>query len=577
MIKRYLPFLEWLPNYQKNSFKGDLAAGITVGILLIPQGMAYALIAGLPPVYGLYAALMPQLVYAFLGTSRQLAVGPVALDSLLVASGLGALSLQSPEEYILLAIALSLMVGLLQIAMGFLRLGFVVAFLSKPVISGFTSAAAIIIGFSQLKHLLGIAIPQSNRIHEVVFSTVDALDQLNTFSLMVGLGALGALYIFKKIIPKVPGVILIVVIGIFGSKFLNWEAKGTTLVGNIPQGLPHFQMPQVGLEHLTELFPFALTLALVAFMEAISLGKAFQDKHNDYEINPNQELIALGAGNVVGSFFQSYPTTGGFSRTAVNDQAGAKSGIALVISALVVGLILLFLTPWFYYLPQTILAAIIIKAVVRLIDLAYAKKLMHNHLEEFFILSFTFLATLFLGIKEGILLGVLFSLLHLVYRTSKPHFAILGKVKNTPYYRNVERFPDLVEVRKELLILRFDGQLYFGNIHYFKNLVLEETEKRNPALKAFVLNAEAIHYIDATAADQLFGLFETLQQRGIRILIAGAIGPTRDRIFKSKLIDVIKPKNLFINTEDAVLHFDGNKDKSPLKKNIRRQNNSTIE
>ncbi|MGB1019774.1 MAG: SulP family inorganic anion transporter [Flavobacteriaceae bacterium] len=577
MIMRYLPILEWLPHYKKEYFKGDLAAGLTVGVLLIPQGMAYALIAGLPPVYGLYAALVPQVVYAVLGTSRQLAVGPVALDSLLVAAGLGSLSLSGPEEYILLAISLSFMVGLLQIAMGFLQMGFVVAFLSKPVISGFTSAAAIIIGLSQIKYFLGINILQSNQIQKIVVATISSFNQINYYSLLLGITALVLLHLLKKFYPKIPSVILVVLLSILFSKFFKWENQSIELVGSIPAGLPHFEIPQISAIRLSELFSIALTLALVAYLEAISLGKAFEEKNKTQYLNPNQELIALGGSNLVGAFFQSYPITGGFSRTAVNDQAGAKSGVALLISALVVGCILLFLTPWFYYLPKTILAAIIIRAVSRLVDINYAAKLFRNHKEEFFILLFTFLATLFLGIKEGVLLGVLFSLLHLVYRTSKPHFAILGKIKDTPYFRNIKRFPEMAVVREDLLIIRFDGQLYFGNIQYFKTLVEEEIQKKQTTIKGFVLNAEAIHYIDATATSQLITLFESLQQKGIRVLIAGAIGPTRDRIFKSKLIDTLKAKNLFINTEDAVQNFDGFKDKSTLKKNIRRQNNSSIE
>ena len=573
MIRRLFPILEWLPNYKKDYIKGDLFAGVTVGILLIPQGMAYALIAGLPPIYGLYAALTPQVIYAILGTSRQLAVGPVAMDSLLVATGLGALALSSPEEYILLAIALSFMVGLLQIIMGLLNMGFVVSFLSKPVISGFTSAAAIIIGMTQIKHLLGIPIPMGSQIYEVLQSILMHFSSINLFSLYIGLSALTLMFVLGKFKFKVPGVIIIMVLGILLSKFFSWEEKGIQIVGKVPQGLPNFSIPEISLYNLIELFPFAVTLALIAFMEAISLAKAFQEKHNNYEVQPNQELIALGGANIMGSFFQSYPTTGGFSRTAINDQAGAKSGIASLVSAFVVSLILLFFTPWFYYLPKTILAAVIIRAVVRLIDFQYPKRLFLYHRQEFFVLILTLILTVSLGIKEGILLGVLFSLLHLVYRTSKPHHAILGRVGNTPYFRNINRFPDKVTLREDLLILRFDGQLYFGNIQYFKNLIQYHLENKNGLVKGLILNAESIDYIDATATKQLVIFFGKLKKNGIRILIAGAIGPTRDRIFKSKLIEILKAENLFIDTNDAVDHFDGFLDKSGIKDDIRRQNN----
>ena len=339
--------MTWLSDYKSDYFKSDLAAGITVAVLLIPQGMAYALIAGLPPLYGLYAALVPQIVYAFLGTSRQLAVGPVAMDSLLVAAGLGALSIVNPSQYIQMAILLALLMGALQLILGFLRMGFIVSFLSKPVIKGFTAAAAIIIGLSQLKHLLGISITQSNKIQEFIASVLQDQTTVHLPTLVLGMGSILLLIGLKKWTPKVPSGILAVALGILGVYFGKLDQMGVAVVGEIPSGLPSFTLPRTDWETIRTLFPIALTIALVAYMEAVSVAKAIQEKHKNYEINPNQELIALGASNVIGSLFQSYPTTGGFSRTAVNDQAGAKTGVSALVSALIVAIILSFFTHWF--------------------------------------------------------------------------------------------------------------------------------------------------------------------------------------------------------------------------------------
>lgn len=551
MLQKYLPILQWLPNYKKEYLSGDLAAGVTVGIMLIPQGMAYAMIAGLPPVFGLYASLIPQIMYAILGTSRQLAVGPVAMDSLLVASGLGALAISGIDEYIAMAIFLALFMGAIQLALGLFRMGFLVNFLSKPVISGFTSAAAIIIGLSQLKHLLGTPIERSNQIHHVISNAIETIDQTHLYTLSIGIISIILIKGLKKIHKSIPAALVVVVLSILGVYLSGMNDLGVTIVGEIPKGLPDFEVPTIDYSRISELVPIALTLALIAFMEAISVAKAVEEKHTDYEVDANQELIALGTANIVGSFFQSYPTTGGFSRTAVNDQAGAKTGIAPLVSALIVGLTLLFLTPLFYYLPNTVLAAIIMVAVFGLIDLKYPLQLLKNAKDEFFLLLITFGITLFVGIKEGILLGVLLSLLLLVYRTSHPHIAILGRIKGTDYFKNVLRFENTVEIHDEILILRFDAQLYFGNKDYFKNELQKHILKKGNSLQYVILNAEAINYIDSSATNLLFHLVEDLKQRNITLLIAGAIGPTRDIIFKNGLVDVIGRDHLFVKTSEA--------------------------
>ena len=572
-MKTFIPILNWLPDYKSEYLKDDFIAGVTVAVLLIPQGMAYALIAGLPPIYGLYAALTPQIIYAFLGTSRQLAVGPVAMDSLLVAAGLGALSIVDSDQYIQTAILLALTIGAILFLFGLLKMGFIVNFLSKPVISGFTSAAAIIICLNQLRHILGISISQSNKIHVFTSALMQSETPINLHSLIIGIVSIILLILIKGWSSKIPSALVIVVIGICWVTFTHQIQPSVAIVGNIPDGLPNFSFPPLKWEIIKELIPISLTIALVAFMEAISIAKSIQEKHKTYEINPNQELLALGASNMIGSFFQSYPTTGGFSRTAVNNEAGAKTGVAALISALIVAIILTFFTDWFYYLPKSVLGAIIIVAVIKLIDYKYAIRLYKIRKDEFLVLLITFIATLFIGITEGILFGIIFSFLLLVYRTSKPHYAFLGRIGSTNYFKNIKRFPDEVVLRDDLIILRFDAQLFFGNIHFFKKLVFDSLNKNPRKVKGFIINARSMNYIDSTAIEQLIDIIEKIQEKGIRVMLVGATGPTRDSVIKSKLINVVKKGNLFITSGDATDSFDKVCKKSSIQKKLSRQTN----
>ena len=319
----------------------------------------------------------------------------------------------------------------------------------------------------------------------------------------------------------------------------------------VPDGLPGFRVPSIDFSRADELFPMAMTLALIAFLEAISIAKRVGEKHREYTVNPDQELIALGLSNMVGSFFQSYPTTAGFSRTAVNNRAGAVTSMAAIVSALVVGLTLAFLTPLFYYLPKAVLAAIVMTAVFGLIDLKYPLKLYRHAKDEFVLLLMVFIVTLTVGIKEGILLGVLVSLLLLVYRASRPHMAVLGKIKGTDYYRNVGRFADDVESGGQVLIIRFDAQLFFGNKDYFKNELLKILDKRAATPKAIIINAGAISYIDSSAGFMLGNFVEELNDRGIMVLFSDVIGPARDMIKKSGLLDRIGKEHFFVNTSEA--------------------------
>jgi SulP family sulfate permease len=572
LIKQFFPVFEWAKEYSYSALKSDAFAGLTVGIMLIPQGMAYAMIAGLPPVYGLYAALFPQLIYALMGTSRQLAVGPVAMDSLLVAAGLGTLSLNTTEAYIALASFLALFMGGTQLLLGSLKLGFLVNFLSKPVISGFTSAAAIIIALSQLNHLLGIDLPRSNKLHELFPFLVELGPQAHLLSIIISVLGVSFLILIKRFYPQLPGALILVILSTFIAAQNNWEGIGVRVVKEIPEGLPSFQIPTATLSQVYDLIPLAITLALIAFMEAISVAKAIEEKEKSNHLNANQELIALGTANIIGSLFQSYPTTGGFSRTAVNHDAGAKTGVAAIFSAVVVGLTLLFFTTFFYHLPTSVLGAIILVAVAKLIDLSYPKRLWKNNRNEFYILVFTFFVTLFIGITEGIMLGVFVALLYMIYQNTQPHIAVLGRIKDTHYFKNIDRFTKDVVTYPQVLILRFDGQLFFGNQRYFKQQFSVLISTQEEPLKHLVIAAAPINYIDATAFEMLSSWMEELNGQGITIHWTGLNGPLRDR-FHKKGAFIPSHKISIYSSLDAALNAIQGSDPSEIEKTIALQRN----
>ncbi len=556
ILSKYIPSIEWLKNYNKADLKGDLSAGLTVGVMLIPQGMAYAMIAGLPPIFGLYASTIPLIIYALFGTSRQLAVGPVAMVSLLTAAGVGVLAEGGTAEYITLAIALALMVGVIQFALGVFRLGFLVNFLSHPVISGFTSAAALIIGLSQLKHLMGVDLDRSSYVHEILLQAVEHVSATHLPTLMVGLGGIAVILLLKRFVKAIPGQLVAVLLGIIVVWGLGLADSGVKIVGDIPQGLPSITAPNLDLSVWQKLMPTALAISIVSFMESIAVAKAIQSKHRNYKVVPNQELISLGLANIFGSIFQSYPTTGGFSRTAVNDQAGAKTGLASIISAGLIVLTLLFLTPLFYYLPKAILASVIMVAVFGLIDLKEPKHLWRSNKTDFVMLVVTFFATLALGIEEGIATGVILSLIMVIYRTTKPHMAVLGKVPGTRVFRNIERFEDL-ETRDDVLIIRFDADLYFANINYFTEQIEEMIEEHGTeSLRVVVIDAESINHIDSSGVHALEQLITDLKERDIYLYLAAVKGPVRDSLHMGHLIEKIGEHRFFLTKQGALDHID---------------------
>ena len=549
--ERFLPVLLWARQYDRAHLGGDLSAGVTVGVMLIPQGMAYAMLAGLPPIYGLYAALVPLLLYALLGTSRQLAVGPVAIVALMVAAGVGTLAEPGTQEYIGLAILLALMVGAIQLAMGLLRMGFLVNFLSHPVVSGFTSAAALIIGMSQMQHLFGVSLPGGNQAHSIVYHLALQIPSVHLPTLLVGSASIALLVLLRRWRRTFPGQIAVVALAVTVTWGFGLHEEGVRIVGTVPEGLPSFAVPAVDSDTLRALLPIALAIALVGFMESIAMAKVMVQRHRDYRLDANQELIALGGANLGGAFFQSFPVTGGFSRTAVNDQAGAKTGLASMVSAGTIAITLLFLTPLFTFLPTAVLAAVILVAVAGLIDVQEMRFLWRVRREDFLMLATTFLVTLFIGIEEGIATGVLLSLTMVIYRSTRPHVAVLGRLPGTDTYRNVRRFPE-AEQREALLIVRFDAQLYFANVEYFQETLRRlEREKAKP-VRQVIVDAASVPSIDASGIHALTAVISDYRARDIALALTGVLGPVRDALDRAGVVEYLGAENFYLDVPEAI-------------------------
>jgi SulP family sulfate permease len=553
-IKKMMPILDWLPNYKSINFKGDLTAGLTVGIVLIPQGIAYALIAGLPPIYGLYCALIPQVVYAIFGSSRQVAIGPVAMDSLIVATGVSTIAIAGSESYIAIAILLALVVGTLQFLMGVFKLGFIVNFLSKPVITGFTSALALIIGINQFRNLLGVDFVQSDQIQVLLKDIWMQISNFNSNTTIIGLISSIIIILFRRVNKKIPNALIVVVLGVLSMKLLGSSVSDVAIVKEIPSGLPVFAMPEFDYELVKKLMPIALTLVMIGYLETISIGKLLEAKQDEYRVRPNQELIALGLSNIAGSFFKAYPSASSFSRSAINEESGAKTGMAALISATMVVLTLLFLTPLFYYLPKTVLASIIIVAVFGLINFKEGNFLWKTNRLDFWLMITTFLATLFLGIEYGILVGFVLSLVLLIFKISRPYIAELGKVPNEDFYKNKDHFEEVI-VEKELLIFHFDEQLFYANANYFRDKLDEMATSKGAALKLIVLDAESINRIDSTAIDILLERVKYYQKKGVKFYFSSVKNPVRDLLFKAGILEIIDLKHFFLRTNDAVLFY----------------------
>ena len=540
--------LNWLRHYRRDDLRGDITAGVTTAVLLVPQGMAYAILAGLPPIVGLYASILPLIIYAFLGSSRQLAVGPVAMVSLLVAASVGPLANGDPTMAIALSALLALMVGLIQFGMGVARLGVLVNFLSHPVISGFTSAAALIIGLSQLKHLLGIQLNRTHRVDQIFYEAFTKIDEVQTAPLILGGSAILLLLALRRWAPKVPGAIIVVVVGILVAKFDL--LPGLSVVGEVPAGLPSPSLPMIEMESIGALFPMAITIAMVAFMESISVAKAFA-RRNGYKVSPNRELVALGLANVGGSFFSAYPVTGGFSRTAVNAQAGARTGLASILTGIFVLLTLQFLTGYFYFMPKAVLSAIIMVAVFGLVDIKEIKHLWKVKRSDLIFLGITFFATLSLGIEEGIIVGVLASVLWFFIMAIRPHFAVLGRLPGTTVFRNIENYTE-AETLPGVLAVRMDAPFFFGNATFLQSTLERlEAEAKEP-VRWILIDASSINSLDSSAEATLRGIVQDYQDRGIKVSFASVKCPVRRVMDRAGFTDLVGPERFYHHIQDAL-------------------------
>ncbi len=562
--RRYLPVLDWLPAYRPQDFSGDLVAGIITAILLVPQAMAYSMLAGLPPEVGLYASITPPILYALFGSSRVLAVGPVAVASLMVANALASVAPPASVEYYAAALTLAIFVGLILTVMGVARLGFIANFLSHPVMSGFTSAAAIVIAFSQLKHLLGLSIPPGLRLDQMLVFMAAHLEEIIPAALVIGSAAIVGLLLLRRYLESglhrlglSPGLVrplaktgplLVVVTGTIITALLQLnQSAGLAVAGDIPAGLPPLTMPSFDQRIWTDLAAGALLIALVSFVESVAIAKALASKRRQ-KIDPDQELVGLGIANLGAGLTGGSPVCGGFSRSVVNFAAGANTQLAAIITAGAIALTVIFFTPLFFYLPQAVLAAIIVVSVLGLVDVStFVRSWRYNKADALSLLV-TFAVVLIEGIEAGILAGVAVSILLYLWRTSRPHVAVVGRVGCSEHFRNVKRHP--VTTWSNLLLIRVDESLYFANTRFLEDHLLGSVADQ-PEVEHVVLICSAVNFIDTSALESLETLIAELAAAGVRLHLAEVKGPVMDRLKSSRFPKKLEPGQIFLSTHEA--------------------------
>lgn len=560
----FVPALTWLRTYRRSDLAADALAGTIVAVLLVPQAMAYALLAGLPAQVGLYASLAPLVLYALLGTSRTLAVGPVAVVSLLVASGIAKFGELAPSEVLGLAALLALAVGIVQLGMGLLRAGFLVNFLSHPVVSGFTSAAALVIAFSQVKHLLGSAVPSGHAPWEIISGTIAHVGAVNPTTLAVGGAAALVLVLHPRLsrpwlerrgapdwqralLPRA-APLFVVVVGTLAAWTLGLsERADLAIVGAIPAGLPRPSLPPFNWTALEQLVPTVFAIALVGFLESFAVAQALATRRRE-KVDGSQELVALGTANLGAALFGGYPVTGGFSRSMVNFGAGARTGVASLVTAALVALTLVGFTPLLFYLPRAILAAIIIVAVLPLVDLAAARRAWSYSRADGGALIATFVAVFVLGVERGIIVGVVFSLVVYLARSSRPHLAVVGRVGDSEHFRNIERHA--VQTDEAVLAIRIDENLYFANVRYLEQRI-HELIAGQPALRHVLLIASGINLVDATGLECLEHCTETLASAGLDLHLAEVKGPVMDRLERGGFVERLGRDHFHLSTHAA--------------------------
>ncbi len=527
---RFLPPLRWLRRYDRPTFGADARAGATVGVLLIPQGMAYAALAGMPPITGLYAAIVALLVYALLGTSNYSSVAPVAIDSLLVAAAVAPLADGDPARYVALAGLLAVLTGVLQIGAGVLRVGTLVSFISVPVISGFTTAAALTIAASQLKDFFGVAGGGgSTTLVDTVAGLVPRLGGISPATLAVGVGAVAALLLLRRVVPRAPGPLIVVVAAAL-VVLLPGLSGEVAVLGEVPAGLPGFALPSLDPGDVGALLPAAAALALVSYLESISTATTFA-RRTRRRVDANGELIGIGAANVAVGFFRGFTVAAGFSRGAVNFGAGARTPMSGVLAAVVVAVALVTITPLLALMPKVALAAIIMVAVASLVDVRGARSIARVRRSDLVALVATFLATLVLGPATGLGVGAAVSIVVFLRQSARPHLPELGRVPGTARYRNLARHDD-AGTDPSVALFRLDAPLYFANSRAVADRIGDAVALR-PQLRAVVLDASSLAWIDYTGTEVLAELDDALRAAGVALHLAATRGPVSDVLARS--------------------------------------------
>ncbi len=572
VVQRVLPFLDWIKELKDPSvLRADVIAGITVALVLIPQSMAYAQLAGLDPYYGLYAAFVPPIVSALFGSSRQLQTGPVAIASLMTAAAIAPVAAEGTSEYVAACVLLCVLAGIFQLLLGVFRLGVLVNFLSSPVVAGFTNAAAIIIGTSQLAKIFGVKVERTDHHYLTTWNTITAaVESLHFETLMMALLAIVILYGFKKFLPKLPGVLVAVIITTLIAKYAGFEGK---VVGDIPKGLPPFAIPSLDWSLIGELTAMSIAIALMGFMEAISIAKTMAAKSKQ-KLDPNQELIGQGLGKIAGSFFQSYVVSGSFSRSAVNFDAGAVTGFSSVVTGLMVVVALFFLTPLLYFLPHATLAAVIIVSVVGLVDFKPLIKAFKTHRHDGLAAFTTFFLTLGFAprLERGIIIGVGLSLVLYLYRTMKPRVSNVSRYDDTTF-RSISEY-NLASCQK-IALIRFEGPLYFANTGYFEDKIMEAVSDQYD-LKYVIIDCIGMSEIDATGEDSIKNVHRRLKEAGISLVLTRLTANLEAVLDSSGVIDELGKQSFKRNRESALrevfeLVHCGNPGKCPLMSPVKKE------
>jgi SulP family sulfate permease len=562
LLRRYLPPLLWLRGYNRMALGSDLLAAVIVTIMLIPQSLAYALLAGLPAEMGLYASILPLLAYALFGTSRTLSVGPVAVVSLMTATAVGKVAHTGTADYASAAVAMAMISGLMLTAMGLLRFGALANLLSHPVVSGFITASGIIIALSQLRHILGIE-AHGETLPQLGGSLLGHLGDLHALTLVTGGAALLFLFWVRRGLAPLlqraglsaalaeviarAGPVLVIVLTTTASVLWGFEARGVALVGEVPSGLPAFSTPVFSFALWSELAVSALLISIIGFVESVSVGRTLASKRRQ-SIDANQELIALGAANVAAAVSNGIPVTGGFSRSVVNFDAGARTQLASVFTAVGIALAALLLTPVLFYLPKATLAATIIVAVTSLIDLklvGLARRYSHT---DFIAISVTIVATLLLGVELGVLGGIVVSVALFLHRTSVPHIAVVGNVPGTEHFRNVLRHQVLTH--PDILSLRVDQSLYFANASFLQAAIYDRLAAQ-PKVRHLILQCTAVNEIDLSALEALEAVDHRLGAQGVTLHLSEVKGPVMDALLRTEFLDHLSGE-VFLSHYQAV-------------------------